>query len=178
VPHLFISEVSVISPYREFAEAFEFRHEPELREVPAYIKSATPEELATELVSFVEREFAHEERIWIPRAAEFFWEEKGIKKWEMPADVRLKLEKAELLAQQQIQSKREADLEAQLEKEKAEMPELTTQCVTWARRQGLSRLTQADVDAFLLEIGREILPQTKRAIYATADVQLKSMSKK
>ena len=53
-------EVSVTSPYHEFAETeddeFEFRHEPERREVPTHIKSATPEELATELVSFAKRE--------------------------------------------------------------------------------------------------------------------------
>jgi len=69
-------------------------------------------------------------------------------------------------------------LKAQLEKEKAELTELVAQCVTWASEQGLSRLTNSDIDAFLLEIGREILPQTKKAIYATANVQLKSAKKK
>jgi hypothetical protein len=49
---------------------FEFRHEPKRQEVPAQIKSATPEELAAELVSFAKKEFAHEERIWISRALE------------------------------------------------------------------------------------------------------------
>ncbi len=153
---------------------FEFRHEPQRREVPAHIKSATPEELATELASFAKREFAHEERIWISRAAEFYWEQKGITKWEMPSDIRLKLEKAEMLAQQQIDSEREAELKAQLEKEKTQLPDLVSQCVLWARRQGLSRLTHADIDAFLLEQGIEMLSQTKRAIYSTANVQLKS----
>jgi hypothetical protein len=155
------------------------RLEEKAREVPVQIKSATPEELAAELVSFAKREFTHEERIWISRAAEFFWEEKGITtKWNIPSDIRLKLEKAETLAQQQIHSEREAELKAQLEKEKAELPHLISQCVVWARKQGLSRLTQADVDAFLLEQEKEILPQTKRAIYATANVQLKSASKR
>jgi ribosomal protein L31E len=171
-------ETLVALPYRESDEEDDELEFSEQRKVPEHIKSATPEELATELVAFAKREFAHEEMIWIPEVAEFFWEKKGIEKWDMPADIRLKLEKAESLAKQQIESEREAELKAQLEKEKAELTELVAQCVTWASEQGLSRLTNSDIDAFLLEIGREILPQTKKAIYATANVQLKSAKKK
>ena len=170
-------EMSDTLPYRELAEIeddLEFRYEPERREVPAHIKSSTPEELAAELVSFAKREFAHEERIWISRVAGFYWEQKGISKWEMPSDIRLKLEKAELLAQQQIDKEREAELKEQLDKEKTQLPELVSQCVSWARKQGLTRLTHADIDAFLLEQGIEILSQTKRALYSMANLKLKT----
>jgi len=146
--------------------------------VPTEIKSATPEQLAAELVSFAKREFSHEDRISIGYVAQFFWEEKGVEKWAMPSEIKLKLEKAERLAQHQIDNEREAEVQARLEREKAELSHLVSRCVEWARKQGFKRVTQADVDAFLFEEQKELLPQTKRAIWATANVQLKSTVKK
>ena len=179
-------KVSVSLPEREYADIGTYETEfarlqlesEAPREVPPKIRSAAPEELAAELVAFAKREFSHEERISISHAAQFFWEEKGMEKWTMPSDIKLKLEKAERLAQQQLDSERERETQAQLEIEKAELPHLITRCIEWARKYDLNRLTQADVEAFLLEEKVEILPQTERALYATANVQLKSAKRK
>jgi len=40
--------------------------------------------------------------------------------------------------------------------------------------EGLWRLTLADVDAYIVERNIDILKETRRAIYATANVKLKS----
>jgi len=46
--------------------------------------------------------------------------------------------------------------------------------VDWARINNLKRLTLADVDTFIMEKEFDLLTETKRAIYAMANVKLKS----
>ena len=144
-------------------------------EIPEEIKSATPEELAAELLSFAKKEFPEEERIWIRDIATLFWRSKNLERWGLPPEVQLKIEKAEMLAQKQLDSEREIkEREQQLEKERAELPSLINSCVDWAKERGLKRVTKADIEAFLLEKNIEILPQTQRALYAMVNVQLKT----
>ncbi len=143
-------------------------------EVPEEIKSATPEELAVKLISFVKEEFPDNKRIWIPNIASLFWRSKNVERWNLPPDIKLKIEKAERLAQRQLENEREIKEKERLEMEKIELPSLVGSCVDWAREHGLKRVTKADVEAFLLEKNIEILPQTKRALYAMVNVQLKA----
>lgn len=143
-------------------------------EIPEEIKSATPEELAAELLSFAKKEFPEEERIWIRDIATLFWRSKNLERWGLPPEVQLKIEKAEMLAQKQLDSEREIKEREQLEKERAELPSLINSCVDWAKERGLKRVTKADIEAFLLEKNIEILPQTQRALYAMVNVQLKT----
>jgi len=86
-------ETLVALPYRESDEEDDELEFSEQRKVPEHIKSATPEELATELVAFAKREFAHEERIWIPEVAEFFWEKRVLKNGICPLTLDLSLKK-------------------------------------------------------------------------------------
>jgi len=81
-----------------------------------------------------------------------------------------------MLAQKQFDAEREVKNKEQLEKEKTELPSLVSSCVDWAKDHGLKRVTQADVDAFLLDKNIELLPQTKRSLYAMANVAIKSKS--
>jgi len=143
-------------------------------EVPEEIKSATPEELAVNLISFVKEEFPDNKRIWIPNIASLFWSSKNVERWNLPSDIKLKIEKAERLAQRQLENEREIKEKERLETEKIELPSLVGSCVDWAREHGLKRVTKADVEAFLLEKNIEILSQTKRALYAMVNVQLKA----
>ena len=78
-----------------------------------------------------------------------------------------------MLAQRQSESEQEIKVKEQLEKEKTELPSLVSLCVDWAKEHGLKRITQSDVDAFLMDKTIEILSQTKRALYAMANVELK-----
>jgi len=143
------------------------------KEVPTEIKLATPEELAAKLVDFAKKEFPDEERIWIRNIAQLFWKSKNIERWGLPPEIQLKIEKAEMLAQKQLDNEREIKEKEQLEKEKAELPSLVSSCVDWAKERGLKRITKADVEAFLLEKNIEILPQTQRSLYAMANVEIK-----
>ena len=63
------------------------------KEIPEEIKSATPEELAAELISFAKKEFPDDERIWIRNIASLFWESKNVERWNLPSDIQLKIEK-------------------------------------------------------------------------------------
>ena len=69
--------------------------EPE-EEVTDDMKSATPEELTAELISFAKKELSGEERMWVRKVSRLFWGGKGVERWLMPPDIRLKMEKAEL----------------------------------------------------------------------------------
>ena len=166
-------------PEEEFEERvslpISYEHEEiSVKEIPEEIKSATPEELAAELISFAKKEFPDEERIWIRNIASLFWRSKNLERWGLPPEIQLKIEKAEMLAQKQLDTERDIKEREQLEKEKAELPSLVNLCVDWVKEHGLKRVTKADVEAFLLEKNIEILPQTQRALYAMVNVQLKS----
>jgi len=144
------------------------------KKIPDEIKSASPEELAAELISFAKKEFPSEEKIGIRNISQLFWGSKNVERWSTPADIQLKIEKAEILAQKQLDNEREMKEKEQLEKERAELPSLINSCIDWAREHGLKRVTQSDIEAFLMEKNLEILQQTQRSLYAQANVQLKS----
>lgn len=145
-------------------------------EVPSEIRFATAEELAAKLVDFAKKEFPDDERVYIRNVSQLFWGQKNVSKWSMPPEIQLKIEKAEMLAQKQFDTEKEVKNKERLEKEKTELPSLVSSCVNWAKDHGLKRVTQADVDAFLLDKNIEILPQTKRFLYAMANVAIKSKS--
>jgi hypothetical protein len=157
-------------------DEFEFEDD-KPKKVPAEIEEATAEQLANEIVAFTRQEFAGEKSIWISQTARFFWEKKGLNRYELSPDLNLKLEKAERLAQQQFTAEREAETQKRLEVEKTQLPQLVVKCTQWAKERGISRLILADVDAFLLEENIQVLQPTKRAIYATTNVNLKSGKK-
>ncbi len=141
------------------------------KEISNKIKSSSPEELAAELISFAKKEFpdqGNERRVPIHIITDLFWRSKNIIKWGLPADIGLKIEKAELLAQKQLESEREV-------KEKEKLLSLVNPCIDWAKEQGLKKVTEADVDAFLLERNIDVLPRTKkRALYALVNSKIKS----
>ena len=166
----------VKQPEEEIEERIPLDYETEEireKEVPTEIKLATPEELAAKLVDFAKKEFPDEERIWIRNISQLFWKSKNIERWGLLPEIQLKIEKAEMLAQKQLDNEREIKEKEQLEKEKAELPSLVSSCVDWARERGLKRITKADVEAFLLEKNIEILSQTQRSLYVMANVEIK-----
>ncbi|MCX6818525.1 MAG: hypothetical protein NT129_00815 [Candidatus Aenigmarchaeota archaeon] len=150
-----------------------FETEEREMEIPTEIKLATPEELAVKMIDFARREFPDKERIYINNISQLFWGQKNIDRYGAPPDIQLKIQKAEFLAQKKLDEEREIERNETLEKEKNEMPSLVSSCVDWAKGNGLKRITQSDVVAFLLENGIRILPQTQRAVYAMANVAIK-----
>lgn len=158
-------------------EGLDFNIQERVSEVPSEIKFAKAEELAAKMVDFAKREFPDEDRININRVSHLFWSNiKVTNKWNMPAEIQLKIEKAELLAKKQYDYEVELKTKEQLEKEKIELPSLVSSCVDWAKYNGLKRVTQADVGAFLFNKNIEILPETKKSLYQLANVRIKSKS--
>jgi len=143
-------------------------------EVPEWIKKRTPEELAVEMLEFKKKEFSEDEKLSFHTLSRFFWASKGVERFFMPSEFQLKIERANFLAEREIAREAEAQKKRRLEEEKEELPSLVSQCVDWARINGLKRLTLADIDTYIMEKDLDILNETKRALYAMANVKLKS----
>jgi hypothetical protein len=146
----------------------------ELAEVPDWVKATTAEELAAEMLEFRRKEFSEDEDLGFHTVSSFFWKSKGIEGYLMPPDIRLIMERAEILARKEIQKQEKMQRSVQLKKEEEELPSLVSHCIDWARTRGLKRLTLADVDAYILERDLDILKETRRALYTMANVELKS----
>ena len=142
-------------------------------EVPEEIKIITAENLAKELINFIKLEFPDDERVWIRNISQLFWNQKSLRKFDMPPEIQLKIEKAEMLAQKQIDNEKEVKEKERVEKEKKDLPNLIESCITWARNQSLKKVTLIDIDAFLSEQDTEILQQTKRALYSMVNSKIK-----
>lgn len=146
-------------------------------EIPTEIETSTPEELATELVSFSKKEFPGEEPWIVGHAAQYFWKGKNIDKWGASPEMQLKVEKVERLARKQLEDEQKAEEKKRLEKEMAGLASLADSCTAWARERGLRRLTYNDVIVFFAEKGVEgevLSGQTKRALYAKVNLELRT----
>jgi hypothetical protein len=146
----------------------------EERETPKWLKTSTPEELAVEMLDFKKKEFSEEEYMGFHSISHYFWSNKGVEKFCMSPEIQMKIEKAEMLAEKEIRKDEERQHKERLEKEKIELPSLVSQCVDFARMNNLKRLTLSDVETFMMEKNLDLMHETKRAIYAMANVKLKS----
>jgi len=143
-------------------------------EIPDWIKTRTAEELAVEILEFKKKEFPEDEYLGLHTISNFFWENKDIEQYRMPSEIRLKIERANILARTEIRREAENQKNEQMQKEKEGLPSLVSHCVDRARTNGLKRLTLADIDAYILERNLDILKETRRGLYAIANVELKS----
>lgn len=143
-------------------------------EVPKWLKTSTPEELAVEMLEFKKKEFPDDEKGDFYKASSFFWKSKGIESDLMPYEAQLKIDRAEFLAEREITKKEETQKKKRLMEEKEEISSLVSQVIDWARINGLKRLTLSDVDTYILEKDLNILIETKRALYAMANLKLKT----
>lgn len=172
VSFLQIASEGVPSPEGIMTSGIEIRREE--AEVPDWIKTRTAEELAVEILEFKKKEFSEDENLGFHTISNFFWKSKGIERYLMPSDIELKVERANILARREILKETETQKRERLGKEKEELPSLVSHCIDWARTNGLKRLTLADIDAYIMERNLDILRETRRALYAMANVQLKS----
>jgi hypothetical protein len=143
-------------------------------EVPDWIKKRTPEELAIEILEFKKKEFPEDEEVSFHTVSNFFWKSKGVESYLMPSEAQLKIGRAEFLAEREITKKEETQKKKRLMEEKEELPSLVSQIIDWARINGLKRVTLSDIDTYILEKDLDILYETKRALYAMANLKLKS----
>ena len=156
-------------------EPYQPRFEIPKPSIPEEIKQTTAEELAVEYVTFLETEFPESELT--PHGGNFqlFLNSKNITShWNLPPDIQIKIQKAEILAREEIKKKIEIEHRLRIEKEKEELPSLISRCIDWAITYGFKKVTLADVDAFLLENELDILKETKRTLYSLTNLKLKA----
>ena len=148
------------------------RHEPV---IPDEIKETTPESLADDFMTFLETEFPDSELMPYGGNFQLFLKTKNLtERWNLPVEIQLKIEKAQLLARDGIRKRNEDKKRIRLESEKGELPSLVGRCCDWAISKGFKKVTIADVDAFVLVNEFDLLQETKRSLYVMTNVQLKS----
>ena len=163
-----------MSEGEELPEAGIPLQEEEETEGHKWLRTSTPEEIAVEILDFRRKEFSEEESFGFHSIPYYYWSQKGIEKSVMPPEILMKMEKAELLAEREIRKDEENQRKGRLRKEKEELPSLVSRCVDFARMNGLKKLRVSDVDSFITEKDLDLMDETKRAIYANANVKLKS----
>lgn len=132
--------------------------------VPEEITKAAPEDLASELVSFVKSSFPEEEAPQVKDVAHIFWQQKQLVSEDIPLIILSRMQEVERLAQRQLDR----------EREKSRVPSLVESLVHWARKHNLRSITWADVDAWLFETDEELSEQTRRTLYGIANLKMKS----
>lgn len=143
--------------------------------VPDEIKNSSADQLAEVIFSYAQKEIQNEELRWLdPEFFAEFWDSKGIEdKFNLPDNIRLKIDKAEKIVQKKWE-KEIADRErARFLKEKEGLPQLIKDCAQWAKQNGLKKVTQSDVSTFLLEKNIDILRETKTMLYSKSNALLK-----
>ncbi|MDD4877053.1 MAG: hypothetical protein PHQ86_08015 [Dehalococcoidales bacterium] len=121
-------------------------------EVPEEITTATSEQLAAEMIDYTMKNFVGEmENQYMARQYfRMYLEGKNVQEYMLPAEIRLKVQRAYLLAEKQIADEIMLKKAEIMQKEKTELPSLVSQCIDWAQNRSLKRITLADVDAFLI----------------------------
>ncbi|MCK9631192.1 MAG: hypothetical protein M0R30_06070 [Methanoregula sp.] len=136
------------------------------KKIPDEIKSSSAEELAGQIIAFAKKESA-DQLSDIRMIISMFWENKNVNKWDLPWDLQLKVRKADRLAQKQLDDERER-------KENDEILSLVDPCVEWAKKYGLKKITEADIDGFILERDTHGFSRTKkRSLQSLVKIKLK-----
>ena len=135
------------------------------------LKFSTPEELAAEILSFSKKEFPDqddERPIPFHVIVGYFWRSKSVNLWNLPADLKFRIKKAERLVQTQLEQQREI-------KRNEKMLSLVNPCIEWAKERGLTKVTEDQVITFLLEHEVDLSPRTKkRALQAVVNSKIKN----
>ncbi|MDD1690064.1 MAG: hypothetical protein LUQ66_05340 [Methanoregula sp.] len=134
-------------------------------------KFSTPEELAVEILSFSKKKFPDqddERPIPFHVIIGYFWRSKSVNLWNLPADLKFRIKKAERLVQKQLEQQREI-------KRNEKMLSLVTPCIEWAKERGLTKVTEGQVITFLSEREVDLSPRTKkRALQAVVNSKIKN----
>ena len=144
--------------------------------ISSEIEVTTPEQLAVELVAFARGQFPEDKDMTarLYRVKNVFWASKGLAETlSLPSEIRLKVEKAEMLAERKLEEDHITREKMQVEKERQLLPSLVNECVGWARSLDLRRVTKSDISAFLAERNIELSTFSAGLLYAKANLSLK-----
>lgn len=141
--------------------------------------SASNDELGQELAVYAKKEEGQEngQGVNVRLAAYTFWRNKGIDFRTGSLDVQQRKNEIERLAQEIVDKDFHNYRDQRLEAENKELPKLIQSCVDWARETGRNNITIKDVKYFLLEKKTKLLEATERALYLSANNELKAKKK-
>lgn len=145
----------------------------------ADIFSASNDELARELADFAKKLAGkvNGQGVYVQSASHTFWRSKGLDYRSHSVDIEIRKNKIEQLAQEVIDKDFREWRDKRLQMETKYLPQLTKACVEWALRSGRSSVTIKDVKYFRQEKKIELLEATERALYVSANNELKSLKK-
>jgi hypothetical protein len=136
-------------------------------EVPEVLKSKSEEELAQEMVAFILKESPHASGYEVYTFARVFWGNKGLISHSLGP-------KAEAI-RRSVDAKAQRLLEQnQAKQEKERMPKLVEQCLEWAGKNGLKKLTLGEVGAFISENDVELSREGQRLLWQKTNIELKT----
>ncbi len=127
--------------------------------------SKTPEEIAKKIVEFAQREYPDSIGN-LYQITHIFWEDKGVNQYQENSKIRVMIEKANYLAEKQIE-------ESILKKENEKLPTILTNCVDWAKENGFNKLTRANLQAFLLEKELDLSITSREHLWVKVNFELK-----
>ncbi|XDD41704.1 hypothetical protein AB3N58_10320 [Leptospira sp. WS60.C2] len=148
------------------------------KEIPEDLKKASAEQIANKIIAFAKTEvYADENDDFDPYydISELYWKSRNIDKFDLPADLEVKIEKAERIAFQILEKENQKKQDERIEKENAELPNLINACVKWAQSKGLKKIAHADLDVYLRNKKIDILTDTRRDLYANVNLELKTL---
>jgi hypothetical protein len=137
------------------------------KEVMKDLQSKDENQLADEMLVFLSKEFP-EPFITNYHSTEPFWEQKGINMWFLDPELRLKIEKVNTIVRQKFEQERLKKEKECIEKEKELLPKLVEECLEWAGKNHIKKVTKSNIDYFLTEkrIGINY-PLTEKGIVLT-----------
>ncbi len=127
------------------------------------------EELAQELVDFVRKELPSKNQLISWRIVSLFWKSKGVERYDpllsQDPKLQLKSDMVEDLARTKLEKEKQ-DRENELR------AKLIDECVKWAMRNALKKVTKSDVDRFLSHKNQTLTQRGRNIIHAEANLVL------
>jgi hypothetical protein len=102
-----------------------------------------------------------------------FWEQKGISRWLLEPELHLKVDKVDSLFRLNLEQEYSKRLKEQIETEKKLLPELVEECLDWAEKEQLKKITKSNLDYFLIDKESELTVTSRDILYHRVNLKLK-----
>lgn len=140
--------------------------------IPEEMKKKSAEDLAKDMMEFLDKEYPRlleDKRPAVIRLLYPYLKKIGVDTllFHGNADFRVKIQKAEMIVQKEFEEKR-------LRKKKQRILELKPKLVEWSKKNGLDKIAQADVEAFLLTNEISLSQEDGRILAKLANLDLKA----
>jgi len=145
---------------KERIESHISRDSLEEQELPEEIRKKSVEELASEFLEYLLKEFPHPGRYDTYTVENLFWKEKGLERFTSKS--RLLIGKVSSIVLRKIE-----------EKEKETLPQLVEDCIKWTEENQLNKITKTNIIGFLAEKGVELSSSNKNILHSRVSLKLK-----